>query len=152
MRAPSSRSDETEMNHGHVRSCRFQWGSAHDLFALLVWLQLGHNLQRSQILQVSPVINQSNMSWVPLSVAKSRAGHKQSPNSLTVDIPHCASVFSKSWRGCKMVRKLWISASHHYRAISTVKVFTYVVRLTDNLLKSEPYYENLCQNQYHLPL
>lgn len=34
------------------------------LIPLLVWLQQGHDLQRSQILQVSPAINQSNMSRV----------------------------------------------------------------------------------------
>lgn len=34
------------------------------LIPLHVWLQQGHDLQRSQILQVSPVINQSNMSRV----------------------------------------------------------------------------------------
>lgn len=30
MEAPSSRSDETEMNHDHFHSCCFQQGSAHD--------------------------------------------------------------------------------------------------------------------------
>lgn len=61
MEAPSSRSDETEMNHDHFHSCCFQQGPAHD-FPFLVWLQRERDLQRSQILQVSPVINQSNMS------------------------------------------------------------------------------------------
>lgn len=62
MASPSSRSDETEMNHTNVHSCSFQQGIGPRLISLLVWLQQGRDLQRSQILQVPPVINQSNMS------------------------------------------------------------------------------------------
>lgn len=86
------------------------------LIPLLVWLQQGHDLQRSQILQVSPVINQSNVSWV-LSLWPSPQQFTHRALIVTVDIPHCASIFSKSSRGCKMVCKLWPSASHHHRAI-----------------------------------
>lgn len=85
------------------------------LIPLHVWLQQGHDLQRSQILQVSPVINQSNMSWV-LSLWPSPQQFTHRALIASVDIPHCASMSTRSSRGCKMVCKQWPSASHHHRA------------------------------------
>lgn len=98
------------------------------LIPLLVRLQQGHDLQRSQILQVSPVINQSNMSWV-LSLWPSPQQFTDRAPIATVEIPHCASIFSMSSKGCKMVCKLWPSVSQHHKAIQTWKEFVMLYNL-----------------------
>lgn len=68
------------------------------LIPLLVWLQRGHDLQRSQILQVSPVIKQSNMSWV-LALWPSPRQFTDRALIAAVEIPHCASIFLLSLVG-----------------------------------------------------
>lgn len=80
------------------------------LIPLLVWLQRGHDLQRSQILRVSPVIKQSNMSWVLARWPSPRQFTDKSPDSRCRDASLCIYLSPKSSRGCKMVYKLWPSA------------------------------------------
>ena len=56
-------SEKTEISQGErVRSSCFRWRSDHDLLPLFVWVLQGRDLHASQILQVSLVINHSNMS------------------------------------------------------------------------------------------
>lgn len=94
MEAPSSRSDETEMNHDRCSFLQLSEGISPRLIPLLVWLlRRGHDLQRSQILQVSPVINQSNMSWVVFLWPQSTAVQRQSLDSHCCNPSLCIYLF-----------------------------------------------------------
>lgn len=90
------------------------------LIPLLVWLQQGHDLQRSQILQVSPVINQSNMSRVHF-LWPSPQQFTDRVLIATVELPHPTSIFSKSCGGSKTVCNIWPPGSHHHEGIQTRK-------------------------------
>lgn len=89
------------------------------LIPLHVWLQQGHDLQRSQILQVSPVINQSNMSRV-LSLRPIPPHFTERALIGTVALPHL-SIFSMSCSGSKTVCNLWLWDSQHPEAAWTSK-------------------------------